>query len=108
MIFQSRPKTAVPTPGNAPLIGGSNNKSGKVKVFVGNLPYDALETDILDFFQENRFSPSEAKLFFDDQGNSKGCGIVLFGSQADADEAIECMNSRHFKDKKITVKMSIN
>ena len=65
------------------------------KLFVGNLPYKATETDIQAFFAEAGFQPDSVNLLRDRfSGEARGFGFVEFNDDAIANQAIQACNGR--------------
>ena len=76
------------------------------KLFVGNLNYDATESDL-----ENHFSPSgvvvEVTLVKDrESGRSRGFAFVLMGSDEDAQTAIDNTDQQDFMGRRIVVSVA--
>jgi RNA recognition motif-containing protein len=68
------------------------------KVFIGNLPFDAKEADLKEFFKTNlgtTFNLKSAKVIYDWKTNkSKGYGFALFTDPMFATSAMEVCNGR--------------
>ncbi|MFN8058887.1 MAG: hypothetical protein U0Q12_06945 [Vicinamibacterales bacterium] len=74
-----------------------------VRLFVGNLPYDATEADVRDFFATVA-APVQVFLPIDrETGRPRGFAFVEFAERADAETAIERFNSQAFKGRTISV-----
>ena len=74
------------------------------RLYVGNLPFTADETQIRDLFAQNGRTVSEVKLVTDrDTGRPRGFGFVEMGTSEDADGAIRDLNSRDFGGRSLTV-----
>ena len=74
------------------------------KLYVGNLPFTADETQIRDLFSQSGRTVSEVKLVTDrDTGRPRGFGFVEMGSSEDADGAIRDLNSKDFGGRALTV-----
>jgi RNA recognition motif-containing protein len=73
------------------------------KLFVGNLPYKATDTDLKGIF--SKFGEvSEAIVLMDrERGVSKGFGFVTMANDAEADSAIEAWNGKEFEGRALTV-----
>jgi RNA recognition motif-containing protein len=64
------------------------------RLYVGNLPFTADETQIRDLFAQNGRTVSEVKLVTDrDTGRPRGFGFVEMGTSEDADGAIRDLNA---------------
>ena len=73
------------------------------KLYVGNLPYSATESDLSD-----KFAPSgtveSCKLITDrDTGQSKGFGFVEMASDAEAQAAIDSLNGTDYDGRPMKV-----
>jgi cold-inducible RNA-binding protein len=74
------------------------------RLYVGNLPFSADETQIRDLFSQDGRSVTEVKLVTDrDTGRPRGFGFVEMGSNEDADGAIRELNGRDFGGRALTV-----
>lgn len=58
-------------------------------LYLGNLPYEANEIQVMKFLSESGFKPLRGKLNFDrESGKSKGCAFVQMSSIKEAERAI--------------------
>jgi RNA recognition motif-containing protein len=74
------------------------------RLYVGNLPFSADETQIRDLFSQGGRAVSEVKLVTDrDPGRPRGFGFVEMGSNQDADGAIRDLNGMDFGGRPLTV-----
>ena len=74
------------------------------RLYVGNLPFTADETQIRDLFAQSGRTVAEVKLVTDrDTGRPRGFGFVEMGSSEDADGAIRDLNGRDFGGRALTV-----
>lgn len=74
-----------------------------VRLFVGNLPYEASEGDIREYFS-GVAPPLQVFLPVDrDTGRPRGFAFVEFGERAQAEQAIERFNNKPFKGRTISV-----
>jgi len=73
------------------------------KVFLGNLPFDATEQDVKEFFKQNLgtlFNVKSVKIIYDWKTNtSKGYGFALFTDPMFATSAMEVLNGRPLKGR---------
>lgn len=74
------------------------------RVYVGNLSWDVQWQDLKDYFKSAGFSVKKADIIEDHSGRSKGCGLVEFHSQTDADEAIERLNQSDLMGRQIFIR----
>ncbi len=73
------------------------------KLFVGNLPYKAADTDLKDMFSQNG-EVTEAVVIMDrERGVSKGFGFVTMTNDAEAIAAIEMWNGKDLEGRALTV-----
>ncbi len=82
----------------------SKIKTGYTKLFVGNLSFDVSWQDLKDHFKQAGFV-TRADVVTDNEGKSKGYGIVEFGNSIEANYAIETLNGSDIKGRKIVVRM---
>lgn len=74
------------------------------RLYVGNLPFTADETQIRELFSQSGRAVTEVKLVTDrDTGRPRGFGFVEMGSSQDADGAIRDLNGRDFGGRALTV-----
>jgi len=74
------------------------------RLYVGNLPFSADETQIRDLFSQNGREVSEVKLVTDrETGRPRGFGFVEMGSGEAADGAIRELNGKDFGGRALTV-----
>ncbi len=60
--------------------------------------------EVKDLFKEQVGAVSYVNLFKDEQGQSRGCGILEFESSDNAKRAVEKMHRYEFKGRKLVVK----
>jgi RNA recognition motif-containing protein len=73
-------------------------------LYVGNLPFNAEDSQIRDLFSEGGRSVTEVKLVTDrETGRPRGFGFVEMGSREDADGAVRDLNGREFGGRALTV-----
>jgi RNA recognition motif-containing protein len=74
------------------------------RLYVGNLPFSADDTQIRELFSQGGRSVTEVKLVTDrNTGQPRGFGFVEMGSSQDADGAIRDLNGRDFGGRSLTV-----
>ncbi len=74
------------------------------RLYVGNLPFSADETQVRDLFTGTSRTVTEVKLVTDrDTGRPRGFGFVEMGSSEDADNAIRDLNGHDFGGRALTV-----
>lgn len=74
------------------------------RLYVGNLPFSAVESSVRSLFEQNNRKVEEVKLISDrDTGRPRGFGFVEMGSSEDADKAIRDLNGYEFDGRPLTV-----
>jgi len=74
------------------------------RLYVGNLPFSADETQVRELFGQSGRQVSEVKLITDrDTGRPRGFGFVEMANSEDADNAIRDLNGRDFGGRALTV-----
>ena len=74
------------------------------RLYVGNLPFSAEESQVRELFSQNERTVQEVKLITDrDTGRPRGFGFVEMGSQEDADSAIQELNGYSMDGRALTV-----
>ncbi len=74
------------------------------RLYVGNLPFSADESQIRELFSQKNRTVSEVKLVTDrDTGRPRGFGFVEMGSHEDADGAIRDLNGHDMDGRPLTV-----
>ncbi len=74
------------------------------RLYVGNLPFTAEESQIRDLFTGSGRVVTEVKLVTDrETGRPRGFGFVEMGSSEDADGAIRDLNGHDFGGRALTV-----
>jgi RNA recognition motif-containing protein len=75
------------------------------KLYIGNLPSDLTDDELRQFFSDKGFPVTSARLICDREGGrSRGFGFVEFGSQNDAERAVEELNGSDLKGRALLVK----
>ncbi len=74
-----------------------------MNIYVGNLSYECSENDLKDLFSEYG-SVASVKIISDQAtGRSRGFGFVEYESGANGNAAIEELNEKDFKGRKLVV-----
>ncbi len=74
------------------------------KLFVGNLPYSANETDLQNFFAANGFTVDSVLVMRDRfSGEARGFGFVEINDDAAAGLAVEACNGRDLQGRALVV-----
>ncbi len=77
-----------------------------VKLYVGNLPFDANEDFIRDMFAHSGTVVSVVLIKDRSTGVSKGFGFVEMSSQPEAEAAIKALNGRLVADRALSVSVA--
>ncbi len=75
----------------------------ETKLYVGNLPYTARESDLQEMFAKAGTVKSVSLITDRDTGRSKGFGFVEMESQADAQKAISMFSGTQLDGRALTV-----
>lgn len=86
----------------APMGGAPSEPVGQ-RVYVGNLSWDTRWQGLKDHMREAG-DVIHAQVFTEASGRSAGCGVVEFGTTADAENAIRHMNDTELDGRKIFVR----
>lgn len=73
------------------------------KVFVGNIPYSTLQDD-LKLHMQRAGEVIHIEIFKDNQGYSRGCGLVDYKTYLEAKKAVEILNNSKLMNRYIIVK----
>jgi RNA recognition motif-containing protein len=75
-----------------------------VRLFVGNLPYSATETDLESFFAQSGVTVDSVNVMRDRfSGEARGFGFVEISNDAQANHAIESCNGRELLGRALVV-----
>ncbi|MCJ7513489.1 MAG: RNA-binding protein [Anaerolineales bacterium] len=75
----------------------------ETKLYVGNLPYSARESDLQEMFAKAGTVKSVTMITDRDTGRSKGFGFVEMENQADAQKAISMFNGTQLDGRALTI-----
>lgn len=74
------------------------------KLYVGNLPFNATEEQLQEWFGQLGISPSAISLIRDRfTGQSRGFAFIEIGNDEDADRAITGLNGQNFGGRNLVV-----
>jgi RNA recognition motif-containing protein len=76
------------------------------KLYVGNLSYSTIESDLQSLFSKAGSVKSVALVMDRDTGRSRGFGFVEMETQAEAQKAISMFNGTQLGDRTLTVNMA--
>lgn len=75
-----------------------------VRLYVGNLPFRAMEEDILNWFAEAGYQAEQASVVRDrTSGESRGFGFAEIADRAVAEEAINACNGREMMGRALVI-----
>lgn len=74
-----------------------------MNIYVGNLPFDAQESDLRSLFAEFGTVDSAAVITDRDTGRSRGFGFVELADRAKGLEAIEKLDGHDLNGRRLTV-----
>ena len=74
-----------------------------VRLFVGNLPYDATEAEVREFFSQAGTVTFVHLPVDRETGRPRGFAFVEFGERSQAENAINRFNNQPFKDRPLVV-----
>ena len=72
------------------------------KIYVGNLPFSANESEVRDLFSQHGTVESVSLITDRDTGRPRGFGFVEM-SRADASRAIQALNGQDFEGRQLRI-----
>ena len=76
------------------------------RLFVGNLPYQAQDKDLQDYFAQAGAVTSVSVMFDKFTGKSRGFAFVEMGTSAEAEKAVEMFHNKDFQGRALTVNIA--
>lgn len=76
------------------------------RLFVGNLPYRAEESELNEYFSQAGVVSSVQLMFDRDTGRSRGFGFIEYTTPDDANKAVEMFNNQDFQGRNLTVNIA--
>lgn len=74
------------------------------KLFIGNLPYQASEAELQDFFSQAGVQADSVQIIRDKfTGQARGFGFAEFSNDAEADRAVQSCNGKEFLGRALVV-----
>ena len=74
------------------------------RLYVGNLPFSAEESEVRSLFEQNDRTVEEVKLITDrDTGRPRGFGFVTMGNEEHAHQAINDLDGYEMGGRRLTV-----
>jgi RNA recognition motif-containing protein len=74
-----------------------------MKIYVGNLSFDATDSDVAGAFSPHGKLTSAQVVMDRDTGRSRGFGFVEMENQAEAEQAIQALNGTELRGRTLTV-----
>jgi RNA recognition motif-containing protein len=94
-------------PGDRPGGARGGPDTSDRTVYVGNLPYDAAETDVRELLASHGVAePTRLHLPADAEGRKRGFGFVTFGTAEEASRAIEKLKDVHVRGRRLVVNLA--
>jgi RNA recognition motif-containing protein len=85
-----------------------NNNSDSRRVYVANVPFDVKWSELKDLFREKVGDVTYCTIFENEDGKSRGCGLLEFADSQTARKAIEIMHRSEFKSRELVVKEDLD
>jgi len=76
------------------------------RLFVGNLPYQTMESDLQNHFSQAGVVTSINVMFDKVTGKSRGFAFVEFSSSEEASRAVEQFHNKDFQGRALTVNIA--
>lgn len=86
----------------------SNDTLRSKRVYVANVPFDVKWSELKDLFREKVGDVTYCTIFENEDGKSRGCGLLEFQDAASARKAIEIMHRSEFKNRELVVKEDLD
>src|SRR5687768_8361482 len=78
----------------------------ETRLFVGNLSYQTMENDLQEYFSQAGVVSSVNLMLDKFTGKSRGFAFVEFGSQDEANKAVEMFHGKEFQGRELTVNIA--
>lgn len=82
---------------------GRQQKETGLRIYLGNLPYEAAEEELEEMFRQYGQVESVTIIKDRDTGRSKGFGFVEMPGDSEAQSAIEALNGKEMGGRDLTV-----
>lgn len=86
--------------------GTKNHMSNMSRLFVGNLSYRTMESELEDHFSQAGVVTSVNIMFDKFTGKSRGFAFVEFASSDEANRAVELFHDQDFQGRSLTVNVA--
>ena len=80
--------------------------SNESRLFVGNLSYQTLEKDLQDLFSQVGVVVNTNIMFDKFTGKSRGFAFIEFGTNEEAQKAVEMFHNKEFQGRQLTVNIA--
>src|SRR5687767_3892098 len=80
--------------------------SNESRLFVGNLSYQTMEQDLQEYFSQAGVVSSVNLMLDKFTGKSRGFAFVEYGSQDEANKAVEMFHNKEFQGRQLTVNIA--
>jgi RNA recognition motif-containing protein len=80
--------------------------SNESRLFVGNLSYQTMESDLQDYFSQAGVVSSVNLMLDKFTGKSRGFAFIEYGSSEDANKAVEMFHNKEFQGRQLTVNIA--
>ncbi len=78
----------------------------QARLFVGNLAYQTMEKDLLEYFSQAGVVSSVDLVFDKFTGKSRGFAFVEFSTPEEATKAVEMFHNKDFQGRSLTVNIA--
>jgi len=76
------------------------------RLFVGNLSYQTMENDLQEYFSQAGVVSSVNLMLDKFTGKSRGFAFIEYGSQDEANKAVEMFHDKEFQGRQLTVNIA--
>jgi RNA recognition motif-containing protein len=76
------------------------------RLFVGNLPYQTMESDLQNYFAQAGVVTSVNVMFDKATGKSRGFAFIEYSSSEEANKAVEQFHNKDFQGRALTVNIA--
>ena len=76
------------------------------RLFVGNLSYNTLENDLVDYFSQAGLVRAADVVFDKFTGKSRGFAFIEMGTPEEANKAVELFHNKEFQGRNLTVNVA--
>ena len=87
---------------------GRGDTRASRRVYVANVPFDVRWNDVKDLFRDKIGNVTYCQLFEDENGKSRGCGLVEFQDSSSARKAIDILHRYEFRGRELVVKEDLD